>query len=243
VMHAHSYPSTSCMLHSYIHAYVNAVRSACVRAWVHAISTHVRACLRAWVHAISTHARDTYSYSHPLTPLLARSEAHLPSHSFDVIYPERDALSEQRAHKRDRREQILRVAFQMDTDPNGTVCACMRECVRSARACTVCVCVCACACALARVLVHVCGRSRARVCAYVPASVGSKRARSRRCCQWSCFGRSATASSVHGPYRTRLCWLHSRHARAVTAMRARAPMQLHVLALTPRRQARTHTHA
>lgn len=51
----------------------------------------------------------------------ARSEAHLPSHSFDVIYPERDALSEQRAHKRDRREQILRVAFQMDTEPNGTI--------------------------------------------------------------------------------------------------------------------------
>ena len=125
------------------------------------------------MHAISTHARDTYSYSHPLTPLLARSEAHLPSHSFDVIYPERDALSEQRAHKRDRREQILRVAFQMDTDPNGTVCACMRECVRSARACTVCVRVCMCARARARACVW----ALARVCVRVCASERGKQAR------------------------------------------------------------------
>ena len=128
----------------------------------------------------------------------------MPSHSFDVIYPERDVLSEQRAHKRDRREQILRVAFQMDTDPNGTVCACMRECVPSARACIMCVrvsgCVCVCVCVLTRVFMRVCAhsrvrvsvcvRARARVCAYVPASVGSKRARSRRCRSlFVCLGR------------------------------------------------------
>ncbi len=192
-------------------------------------------CVRACVHAISTHARDKYSYSHPLTPLLARSEAHLPSHSFDVIYPERDALSEQRAHKRDRREQILRVAFQMDTDPNGTVCACMRECVRSARACTVCVCVCA--CALARVLVHVCARSRARVCAYVPASVESKRAlapmlpvvwlRQISYSQFSSWALSDKAVLAALQARTRS------HSHACTRSHASAPI----------RQAGTHTHA